>query len=275
MLEHILAIHPNGAKKFVADEIKVENDPQANVQHKAQAGRVVMNGGIAVLPLMGGVRHRAGFFGVSVEGFREKFRAAISNPEIKAIIINVDSPGGTVSGVPELANEIFEARGKKPIIAVADVWAASAAYWIAAAADRIVVTPSGAVGSIGVFAMHVDQSKFLDDIGFKVSLVHAGVFKVEGNSFEPLTEAARAQIQKEVNGVYEQFITDVARFRGVDIDVVLNGFGQGRMVRAKDAVAENMADSVATFDEVINNLVSIRVSRRQNASTKLKLACCR
>lgn len=273
MLEHYLAIHPKAAKQFCDDDInatEATEQTEASIEANSFNGVQQAGGVIAVLSMMGGIRHRSSY-GTSVQGFREKFREALANPNVKAIVFNVDSPGGTVSGVPELAEEIFQARAIKPIIAVADVFAASAAYWLAAAATKLLVTPSGSVGSIGVFAMHVDQSKLLQDVGFKVTLISAGRYKVEGNSFQPLSEEAHAQIQKDVDSVYEDFITAVAKFRGTDVERVLNDFGQGRMVMAKDAVAVNMADGIDTLDNVINNLVTVQQSRRR-ASARLQLA---
>lgn len=274
MLEQFLAIHPNAAKQFcdedvttAADTDKINASIEANSFNSThQAGGVV-----TVLPIMGGIRHRGQYVGFSIQSFRAKFREALSNPNVKAIVFNVDSPGGTVSGVPELAEEIFQARAIKPIIAVADVFAASAAYWLAAAASKLYITPSGSVGSIGVFAMHIDQSKLLHDAGFKVTLISAGRYKVEGNSFQPLPEEAHAQIQKEVSSVYDDFVGAVAKFRGTDVDRALNDFGQGRMIMAKEAVAANMADGIDTIDNVINNLVMVQRSR-ERAQARLKLA---
>ena len=268
MLDNILGIHPNGAHDFCKEEIN------GSKEHAFIAGGRMGSGSISVINMMGGIRHRGGFMGTNIESFRERFRAAINNPDVKAVVFNVDSPGGTVSGVPEMADEIFRARSVKPIIAVANTMAASAAYWLAAAASQVVVTPSGAVGSIGVFAMHIDQSKMLDDFGLKVTLISAGKYKVEGNSFQHITEEAYAQIQKEVNDVYESFISSVAQFRGTDVETVLNNFGQGRMVRAREAVEVNMADSVDTVENVINNLVSVQQNRTRASKkiTKLKLA---
>ncbi len=263
MLEYIFALHPNAAEEFCKEEVN-------GSEQKAFISSATFGGAIAVLPMIGGIRHRGGFFGVSIESFREKFRAALANPDVKAIVFNVDSPGGTVSGVPELAEEIFQARAQKLIIAVANTFAASAAFWLAAAASRIVVTPSGSVGSVGVFSMHIDQSRMLHDFGLKVTLIAAGRYKVEGNGFSPLTEEAHTQIQKEVNDVYETFISDIARFRGIDVERVLNDFGQGRMVRAKDALRLNMADSIDTVENVINNLVTVQRERKR-AKAKLQL----
>ncbi len=133
--------------------------------------------------------------GTSVQGVARQFRAAMADPDIGRVILDVDSPGGQVGGVEELAREIYQARGQKPVTAIANGLAASAAYWIATAADEFVVTPSGQVGSIGVFGMHQDVSAALEKDGVKVTMVSAGKYKTEGNPFEPLTDEARAAMQ--------------------------------------------------------------------------------
>lgn len=216
-------------------------------------------GAVAVLPLIGTIIPRADIFtemsgGVSVQRFTANFRQALNNPDVASIVIDVDSPGGQVGGVDELASEIFNARGQKPITAVANTLAASAAYWIATAADELVVSPSGEVGSIGVFAMHEDISKMLEMEGVAVNLISAGKYKVEGNPFEPLTEEARTSVQSRVDEYYEMFVSAVARNRGVKRTDVRNGFGEGRTVGAKQALALGMADRVATLDETITRL---------------------
>jgi signal peptide peptidase SppA len=137
---------------------------------------------------------------------------------------------------------------------VANTLAASAAYWLASAASELVVTPSGEVGSIGVFAIHEDYSAALDRVGVKVSLISAGKYKTEGNPFEPLGEEAQAAVQGTVNDYYDMFIRAVARGRGVSQADVIAGFGEGRVVMAEQAVRLGMADRVATIDEVIGGL---------------------
>lgn len=224
-----------------------------------------------MLPLIGTIVQRADMFtdvsgAASVQRFTEKFRAALADPQVGSIVIDVDSPGGQVSGVEELSAEIFNARGQKRIVAVANSLAASAAYWIATAADEVVVTPSGEVGSIGVFAVHEDISGMLEQAGVKVNLVSAGKYKTEANPFEPLGEEARASIQGRVDEYYDQFVSAVARNRGVKRSDVRGGFGEGRVVGAKQAVSLGMADRVATLDETINKLLGGRRSRRAGAS---------
>jgi len=216
-------------------------------------------GAIAVLPLFGSISHRMGLMsemsgGTSAEKFTQWFRAALNDPNVASIVIDVDSPGGTVHGVDELASEIFKARGVKPIVSVANAQSASAAYYIASQAGEFVVTPSGEVGSIGVFAAHEDISKAAESQGVKVSLISAGKFKTEANPFEPLSEEARAALQEKVNQYYDMFVSAVARGRNTTVDTVRGGFGQGRMLNAKAALAEGMVDRVATMDQTLRRL---------------------
>jgi capsid assembly protease len=213
-------------------------------------------GTVAVIPVYGVISRRMNMFsefsgGTSVEKLQQSFRQAMADPGCKAIVLDFDSPGGSVDGIPELAAEIFDARSSKKVVAQVDGMAASAAYWLAAQCSEIVVTPSGSVGSIGVFAEHADYSKALEAEGTKVSLISAGKYKVDGNPYEPLSDSARANIQETVNSFYSMFTKDVAKGRDVSAGDVKSGFGEGRLVLASAAVKENMADKVATMDETL------------------------
>lgn len=215
------------------------------------------SGGIvAILPLFGVITQRSSLYGTSTESFSRNLRAAVSDSSISAIIINVDSPGGTIAGVDELSTEIYRARSQKRIVAVANSLAASAAYWIASAAESLFVTPGGEVGSIGVFAAHTDMSKALDIEGVKVTLISSSAGKVEGNPYEPLSAAGRESIQGRIDDYFNMFAAAVARNRGVSIARVKTGYGQGRVVGARDAFKAGMVDRVATLDEVIGRVAS-------------------
>jgi len=136
-------------------------------------------GTVVVLPLRGIIDYRSSFFlqffgGTSVEDFAKKFSNFVNDSQVKAIILDIDSPGGNVSGCTELAKMIFEAREKKTIVAQVNPLACSAAYWIGSAATEMVITPSGEAGSIGVYTLHEDISKYLDDLGIKETFVYAG-----------------------------------------------------------------------------------------------------
>lgn len=223
--------------------------------------------GVAVLPLHGVIMPKASMMtemsgGTSVERFRAEFRQAMAAPDVSGIVIDVDSPGGMVDGVPEMAAEIRQARGTKPIVAIANTEAASAAYWLASQADQLVVTKSGRVGSIGVYTSHEDESVKSEQQGVKTTLISAGRFKTEGNPFEPLTDEARASLQGMVDDYYGMFVGDVSKGRRVAIDTVRSGFGEGRVVQARPALADGMVDRVATLDEVVNDmLMGIQTNR--------------
>lgn len=218
-------------------------------------------GTVAVLPLYGVLVPRADLMSemsgaTSLERWTQSFRAAVADPGVDAILLDVDSPGGSTDLVQEAADVVFGARGVKPVTAVANTDAASAAYWIASQADELVVTPSGSVGSIGVFAAHQDISAAMEKLGIDTTLIYAGKHKVELNPFEPLSEDARTAMQALVDEFYGKFVAAVARGRGVSEDAVRNGFGEGRMVPASDAVRLGMADRVGTFEETADQLVN-------------------
>ena len=233
-------------------------------EEQARTGAPVQFSGgkaVAVLPIYGPIVPRGGFmasfFGaVGVDHIRNKFRAAMDDPDIAHIILDIDSPGGQVGGVKELAAEIYRARGVKPVTAVANGLAASAAYWIGSAAETFVATPSGDIGSIGVFAVHQDICQALEQDGVKVTLISAGKYKTEGNPFEPLQEEALEAAQKRVDEFYNMFTSDVAKGRNVSQDDVMAGFGQGRLVGAEEALQAGMIDQIATIDEVLNGLTA-------------------
>lgn len=238
---------------------------QERIGAAAQRPKLRSNGDIAVLPLVGTISHRMGMLsqssgGTSVEAFTREFRALVNDPSVAAIVLDVDSPGGSVSGIDELSSEIHRARGIKPISAVANSMAASAAYWIATAADEVVITPSGEVGSVGVIAAHEDQSGLYEQMGVKVSLVTAGKYKAENNPFEPITDEGRAAIQARVDDSYAMFTKALARNRGVPLETVRSGFGQGRIVGAREAVKLGMADRIATLDDVVATVGRRRLS---------------
>jgi len=212
--------------------------------------------GVGVLPITGVIAQRMDLFseisgGTSTDALAADFRTMRDNPKVKAIVFAVDSPGGGVYGVDELAAEIRAARGIKPMVAVADSVAASAAYWLASAADEIVVTPGGQVGSIGVFTAHDDMSQMLGELGVKTTLISAGKYKVEGNPFEPLDPDAKAAMQATVDQYYGRFVGAVAAGRRVSAAAVKAGYGQGRMLTSEDALAAGLVDRIDTFDATL------------------------
>jgi signal peptide peptidase SppA len=250
-IEAILQLHMDGGK-FTAEELR------ARLGEPTQRPESVRRGAVAVLPLQGVISHRMGGMtemsgGMSTEKFSAMFRQALADPAVGSILIDVDSPGGTIAGVPELAAEIFAARGQKRITAHVNALSASAAYWIAASADEIVATPSGMVGSIGVMFAHLDRSKADAEEGITRTVISAGKYKTEG--LGPLTDEAKAAIQARVDEGYATMTADIARGRGVAASDVRKGFAEGRVVSAKEALKLGMIDRIATMDETIGTLV--------------------
>jgi signal peptide peptidase SppA len=217
--------------------------------------------GVAVLPLHGVIMPKASMMsemsgGTSIERFRGQFREAMGRKDISSIVLDVNSPGGMVDGVPEMAAEIRAARGTKPIVAVANTEASSAAYWLASQADEFVATRSGRVGSIGVFAAHEDESAKAEAEGVRTTLVSAGRYKTEGNPFEPLTDEAKAHMQSMVDEYYGMFVADVAAGRGIDVGDVRTGYGEGREVTASTALNTGMIDRVASTEEIVSEMLA-------------------
>lgn len=213
-------------------------------------------GAVAVIPIHGVIEHRASFLlevfgGTSVESIRAMLRAAVADPQISSIVLDVDSPGGGVEGVTELAAEIRGARAAKRVVAVANTMACSAGVWLASQADQVLVSPSGQVGSIGVYAVHFDLSDAYAAEGVKPTVISAGEHKTDGNEFEPLSDDAKAQMQRRVNAYYAQFVNDVALGRRVTRATVEADYGQGIVFLAKDALAAGLVDGIGTLDDAL------------------------
>lgn len=223
-------------------------------------------GAVAVVPIYGLIAPRANLMteisgGTSLQRLWAALDQAAADPAVASILLDVNSPGGSIDLLPETAAKIRAARQRKRVVAVANTTAASAAYWLASQADELVVTPSGSVGSIGVLAAHDDLSAAQEKAGVRTTLISAGRYKTEGNPYEPLGEEARAALQAMVDDFYAMFVADVARGRGVDRSAVRSGFGEGRMVLARQAVEAGMADRVDTFESTLARLARGRRSR--------------
>jgi signal peptide peptidase SppA len=247
------------AGKLTADEARARLQALGRSAFVEDPATPEAAGGVAVLRLKGVITPAPsllslifGFGGGGLMGFRDQLRQAQADESIKSILIDVDSPGGLTDLVPETAAEIRNAT--KPTVAIANVDAASAAYWLASQADELVVTPSGMVGSIGVFTMHEDWSGFNAQMGVKPTYVSAGRFKVEGNPDAPLSDDAKAAMQGMVDHFYDLFTADVALGRGVSQEAVQEGFGEGRMAVASEALELGMVDRIETFEDTFRRL---------------------
>lgn len=245
----------------VDDERRIEQQRHARAAEEDRA--IKDRGGIAIVSLRGVISPRlademdvSGPGGTSAEGFIRRFNAQLNDQRVAGIIIDADTPGGSVFGVPEAFSAMFASRGTKPVVVVASPFVASAGYWIAAGAEEVVITPSGEVGSIGVYSYHEDLSKALEKAGVTPTLIKADISpnKAETHPAFPLTESAIENVKESADRYGRQFVSDVARGRGIKPEAVLAKFGGGRMLGAEDALAAGMVDRIATLDQEIQRM---------------------
>ncbi len=215
------------------------------------AGPEARRGQPTTQPLAAGMVHVVGVLGQG-DGWadtdygviRASVERQLADPSIKTIDLLVDSPGGSVLGLPETADVIHAANRIKPVRAFVSGIAASAAYWLASQASTITLTPSGEVGSVGVLDLHADISKALDNAGVKVTAVTAGEHKVERAPFTPLSDSAKGHMQEGVNAWYGDFLSAIRRGRGARVRTDSN-YGGGRMLNSRDALALGMVDFIS------------------------------
>jgi signal peptide peptidase SppA len=215
--------------------------------------------GVMVIRTEGTLVHKLGtlqpYCGMTgYDGIRSNLVSAWENPDVRGIMLHVDSPGGEVSGAFDLADLIHANRGRKPIWAILDESAYSAAYALASACDRITVPRTGGTGSVGVICAHVDFSKALSEAGIAVTLITYGSHKGEGNEYEPLPDAVRERFQADVDRMGDLFVETVARNRGLPTSKVRKteaGTYMGRL-----GVEVGFADAVMAPDEAFRSLLA-------------------
>lgn len=203
--------------------------------------------GTAYIPIAGVIGHKLGamergFGATDINDVMNDFRSAMTDESVSAIALVIDSPGGTVSGIPEAAEEIASARGIKPITAYTDGLIASAAYYIASSADEIVGTMSSEVGSIGVYQALLDVSRAYADQGVSVELIKAGKFKAAGYPGTSLTSDQRAQLQGQVDQIHKMFTDHVKANRAVSDDAM-----QGQTFIGEQAVKAGLIDRIGSL----------------------------
>lgn len=256
-IDSIYVEHKTNREKVDLEAIEKKLGMPLNNQPK---GYEIQNG-VAILPIDGVIAKRMSLMtkisgGVSTSYLQADFKQAMADPAVKSIILHIDSPGGAVDGTQELANLIHGARGTKPIVALADGLMASAAMWIGAAADQIYITSDTTqTGSIGVVATHVDVSKAEEQAGYKTTEITAGKFKRVASQYAPLSEEGRASIQDQVDQIYSIFLSDMAKFRGIDSpQTVHDQMGDGRIFIGRSAIDAGLVDGVSTLSDLIDQL---------------------
>ncbi len=247
------AITPDALQAILSIAKRENEEPEAV---EARIGRPLenthraeMRGSVAVIPVVGPLFRRANLFtrvsgATSYDMVAQDLRAALDNPAAKTIVLNIDSPGGMASGVAELASHIYEARAKKNVVAYVGGMGASAAYWLASAATRIVANKTAMIGSVGV-VVGVSKTKGEDQIVSSQSPY---------KRIDPSTAEGRARIQATVDNLAAIFVADVAKFRGAEDAHVLANFGQGDVMLGQQAANAGMIDSLGTFEGLIAEL---------------------
>ena len=227
---------------------------------RGDAGYVVTDG-VAVIYASGVLVHRSRRDADSsyLLGYNElalQAEDAMDNPNVHAVLQIYDSPGGEVSGAFEYSDRIHALRGKKPMYAIADSLAASAAYLGGSAFDQLAISQTGYAGSVGVVMRHVDLSAALEKEGVRVTHIYAGDHKIDGNPYEALPKSVRHDLQEEIDGIYALFISVVERNTGLTAKAIRAT--QAAVYRGQAAVDIGLARRVATTDQLISELAALR-----------------
>lgn len=245
---------PSAEQRAQAEEsitVTVEKAFDVNFP-RDRAKPFLFNNGLAFIPMRGTLVHRNGDPWYGTRGYddiRREFDAAVADPDVAGIVFDIHSGGGMVYGNFELAEHIRKSRDEKPSLSVVNAGAMSGAYSLGSSAKRMVSTPSGDSGSIGVLTMHVDMSKALEKFGVAISLIHAGEHKVDGNPFNPLPDSVRADMQARLDGMWQKFISTVAVNRGMSEQAVRDT--QARVYQADEAVKIGLVDAVMSPQDAI------------------------
>lgn len=240
-----------------------------NIGEPVGVGRTLLYrraNGVGIIPVVGTLTNRGLAIGEDSSGFTSyeslgvQLAAAMADPQVQAVLLDMDSAGGEATGMFALAQSIRAARAQKPVTAVVSDMAASAAYGLASNATEVVVSPTSITGSIGVVMLHLDQSKEMEMKGRKPTMIFAGAHKVDANPFGPLSENVRADLQREVDTFYARFVDQVTAGRPALTGDKVRGT-EARIFIGSEALDRGLADRMGTFDETLSRLTSaIRAS---------------
>lgn len=210
--------------------------------------------GTAIIPVHGVLLNRYSYatpYATGYNALRSMLNAAVADADVQRIVLDMNSPGGQVMGLFELAADVRAAKTKKPVHAVVDSMAFSAAYALASSATDITMSPGAEAGSIGVVAMHINFGPALKEMGIEVTFIHAGKHKVDGNPFEALSKETRAAIQADVDRSYDKFVSSVAEGRPGKISEKQARDTEARCYGAEDCVSLGLADAIAAPDAAL------------------------
>lgn len=253
-IQGIYATHLRGEKIDIAAIEARLGRPLANEQQQYS----IRAGGVAVLPIEGVLAPKMNLFmeisgGASTQMLTTQVESAMADPRVKALVLSIDSPGGSVLGTPELAAAVRELSALKPIVAVTDGTMASAAYWLASAANAVFASgPTVMVGSIGVVASHT----YTPQQGRQTTEITAGAYKRINSGHQPLSAEGAAYMQGQVDHLYEVFVDTVAANRGTTPDMVLEHMADGRVFIGRQALDAGLIDGFATVDMLVEQLAA-------------------
>jgi signal peptide peptidase SppA len=266
------AITPAGLELVIGVAQRAISDKEAAADRQAEfalSEGIPVEECISVINVFGTIIPRATYFsdwsgGQSVESLSQKFNDALNHPMVKAIVLNIDSPGGNITGINEFAQQIYNARGgTKPVVAYVSGIGASAAYWIASAADKIIADETAVVGSIGVLAAWTDDKAARKSQGLKDYTIVSS--QSPNKRLDPTTDEGRSAIQKELDALADIFIGAVARNRDTSAEDVAENFGQGGTMLAGEAIAVGMADSFGSLQSVIADLSGYNSTKQEQS----------
>ncbi|RZB36313.1 MAG: hypothetical protein SRB2_02138 [Desulfobacteraceae bacterium Eth-SRB2] len=258
-IQEVYSTHLRGA---MLDASAIEAAMNKKLSSSSKNFQVV--NGVAVIQIHGIIAKRMNLLtrisgGVSSELAAKDIKFALSDSEINQILLDIDSPGGTVDGTQELADIIYHGRDKKPIVAFSDGLMGSAAYWIGSAANKIYISGDTVqTGSIGVVASHVDYSQYEKKRGIKTTEIYAGKYKRMASQYKPLSKEGKTMLQDRVDYLYTIFVDEIAKHRGVRTEIVLENMADGKVFIGKQGIAAGLVDGVSTFDRLIKNTSAIR-----------------
>ncbi len=244
-----------------------------NPNPRARPDYMRTDAGAAIVTVTGSLVNRGAWIGASsgltsYEGIAAQLRAAMADPKVSSILLDLNTPGGEATGAFELADLVRQANVAKPVTAFVNGMAASAGYMMASGAGRIVSVPSGLTGSIGVVMMHADYSRALDRAGITPTLIHAGAHKVDGNPYAPLDKDTKGRLQAEVDAMREDFVQAVATGRGSRMTAKAARDTEAGVFTGREAKAAGLVDDLATFDALHDDMNRSAAGRRTPASRR-------
>ncbi|MCX8574528.1 MULTISPECIES: S49 family peptidase [unclassified Gilliamella] len=262
--------------RMLSDSLSLSDLDNINLSTKPEATKVTSNANpVKVIPIHGLLTTRRGSINaactelVSYERLRNDINQALSDDSIKEIVLDINSGGGSATGCKELADFIYQSRDIKPITAIVNFYAFSAAYFIAAACSKIVLSQTSGVGSIGVIWEHMEASKLEENAGLKFTTIYRGDFKNAGSMHEPLSENALTEINAQLDWMYNLFTQSVAQYRNIDIQKIIDT--QARCFFGADAISAGLADEVQNPQDAINAIASTYQQQTQSNQRNIKI----